>query len=88
MSRRKGHNKAAVLRRGRLEDAVAWLVKAEVALPIVRLRVAQALERTGLEALLAPALADLEDAEEAVARAKGMVAIEAEVGSDGECSSR
>ena len=88
MSRRKGHDKAAVERRGRLEDAVAVLVRAEIVLPMVRLRVAQALDRTGLEALLAPALEDLVATERALAQAKRMIAREAEGFPDGNCSSR
>jgi len=84
MSRRKGQTKAAGLRRGRLEDAVAMLVRAEVALPVVRLRVAQALERTGLVGLLAPALEELDEVACALVVAKQVVAAEAEgASSDG-----
>lgn len=78
MSRAKGHNKAAVKRRERLENAVAMLVSAEIAIPLVRLRVSQAIERTGLRALLSPALEDLASVENAIQRAKHLIANEAE----------
>jgi len=54
------------------------LVRAEVVLPVVRLRVAQALERTGLVGLLAPALEELDEVTRALSAAKQAVAAEAE----------
>ncbi len=71
MSRPRGYDGRTVRARAALEDTTAAIVRAELLLRMVRLRVTQALERSGLWALLGPAVDDLDDARSTLARAKG-----------------
>ena len=70
MPRHKGHTGTVVSRRAAVEDLMALLVAMEIRLPYARLRVFQALQRTGLEDLLVPALEEMETVEQILKKAK------------------
>ena len=73
MPRAKGYSGEIAHRRETLEDAMACLVRIEILIPLVRLRAQQARGRSGLGALLFPALDDLDEIAAAIQRAKRQV---------------
>lgn len=70
MPRQKGHDRRAVRLREDLDAAVLALVDGQEVFPSVQLRIRQAIERSGMSALLKPALDDLVRLANDVAEAK------------------
>ena len=73
MPRSSGYSGEDARQRETLENALAVLVRMEYLHPITCLRVRQAHDRTGMGALLGPALADLDEMGASVRVAKSHV---------------
>ncbi len=73
MPRKKGHDGVAVKVREDLEAVLGALADHDECVPLLELRIKQAIRRTGLSALLEPALDDLERMVKDVADARAQV---------------
>jgi hypothetical protein len=73
MARRKGANSKKLQVREQLENALAALADHQLCGPDVLLRVRQAIRRAGLDALLGPAVDDIERMVQDVTDAKSQV---------------
>lgn len=71
MTKREGRSRGAI--RADLEATLLDLVDHEQVTPVIRLRIQQAIARGGMDALLGPALADLDRADGDVAAAKARI---------------
>lgn len=75
MSRSSGYTGAVSQQREALENALAALVRVEYLAPIARLRVVQAQDRSGLSALLSPALGEMDDISARIRFAKQQIGV-------------
>jgi len=73
MPRPKGYTRAVAARRATAENAAACLAEAKTILPITRLRITQTMQRTGLTAILQPALDELAAIERAIQQAQALI---------------